>query len=103
MTVDLPPGEKTSRSFSPQFTTPGDHLVEVPMNDDPLELDNRRWLAVPVRESLNVLLVDGHYKSEPFQAETDYLAQALSPQRTPGRPDPIRVEVVAKPSSPAAT
>ena len=34
---------------------------------------------MPVRESLNVLLVDGHFKSEPFQAETDYLAQALEP------------------------
>ena len=41
------------------------------MDDDPLKLDNRRWLAVPVREFLNVLLVDGHFKSEPFQAETE--------------------------------
>ena len=41
----------------------------------------------PVREHLNVLLVDGHFKSEPFQAETDYLAQALSPApRRRGRP-----------------
>ena len=65
--------------LQPPFTTPGDHLVEVPIDDDPLALDDRRWLVVPVRESLNVLLVDGHFKSEPFQAETDYLAQALSP------------------------
>src|SRR5262249_7734774 len=56
---------------------------------------NRRWLVVPVRESLNVLLVDGHFKSEPYQAETDYLAQALSPtEGSPGQPGPIRVEVV---------
>ena len=48
-------------------------------------LDNRRWLVVPVRESLNVLLVDGHFKSEPYQAETDYLAQALRPtESSPG-------------------
>ena len=53
---------------------------EVQIDDDPLKIDNHRWLAVPVRESLSVLLVDGHFKSEPFQAETDYLAlQALSP------------------------
>ena len=29
-----------------------------------------------------MLLVDGHFKSEPFQAETDYLAAASSPEST---------------------
>ena len=48
--------------------------------------------SLPVRESLNVLLVDGAFKSEPFQAETDYLAQALSPtEGSPGQPGMIRV------------
>ena len=52
---------------------------------------------MPVRESLNVLLVDGHFKSEPFQAETDYLAQALAPSDdSPGQPRPIQVEVVSE-------
>ena len=46
-------------------------MVEVRIDDDPLPLDNHRWLAVPVREFLNVLLVDGDFKPEPFQAETD--------------------------------
>ncbi len=70
--------------------------MEVSIDDDPLALDNRRYMVVPVREALKVLLVDGHFKSEPYQAETDYLAQALSPsEETPGQPRPIRVEVVA--------
>ena len=52
---------------------------------------------MPVRESLNVLLVDGHFKSEPYQAETDYLAQALAPgEESPGQPRPIKVEVVSE-------
>ena len=52
---------------------------------------------MPVRESLNVLLVDGHFKSEPYQAETDYLAQALAPsEESPGQPRPIQVEVVSE-------
>ncbi len=77
------------------FSSPGDHLVEVSIDDDPLELDNRRYMVVPVREALKVLLVDGHFKSEPYQAETDYLAQALSPTvELPGQPRPIRVEVI---------
>ena len=92
--VDLQPGEDVPVVFSFQFSTPGDHLVEVSIDDDPLALDNRRYMVVPVRESLNVLLVDGHFKSEPYQAETDYLAQALSPtEASPGQPRPLRVLV----------
>jgi len=93
--LDLPPGEDVPAVFTQQFTSPGDHVVEISIDDDPLALDNRRWLVVPVRESLSVLLVDGHFKSEPFQAETDYLAQALSPsEESPGQPRPIQVEVI---------
>ncbi len=92
-------GEDTKVSFRPAFATPGDHVIEVKIDDDPLPLDNRRWLAVPVKESLRVLLVDGHYKTEPFEAETDYLAQALSPSESAqNSPTPIKVEVIADPS-----
>ena len=66
-------------------------MVEVSIDDDPLATDNHRWLVVPVRESLNVLLVDGHSKSEPYQAETDYLAQASRPAKNlPGSRDQIK-------------
>jgi hypothetical protein len=94
---DLPAAEDVAVVFRHQFASPGDHLVEVSIDADPLALDNHRWLVVPVRESLSVLLVDGHFKSEPYQAETDYLAQALSPSEdSPGQPRPIRVEVVSE-------
>ncbi|MBV8074806.1 MAG: BatA domain-containing protein [Planctomycetaceae bacterium] len=94
---DLPIGEDVPVDFFHTFNAPGDHLVEVQIDDDPLTLDNHRRLAVPVREYLSVLLVDGHFKSEPFQAETDYLAQALSPAATSaGSPSVIRAEVVAE-------
>jgi hypothetical protein len=95
--VDLDPGEDVPVIFRYPFDTPGDHVIEVAIDDDPLERDNRRLLVVPVRESLNVLLVDGHYKSEPYQAETDYLDQALAPgEDSPGQPRPIKVEVVSE-------
>ncbi len=96
-TVDVPPGEAVPIVFSRQFSTPGEHLLEVAIDDDPLAVDNRRRLIVPVRDSLSVLLVDGHYRSEPYQAETDYLAQALEPsEEEPGRPRAIRVEVISE-------
>jgi hypothetical protein len=95
--LDLPVGEDVPVIFNYQFATAGDHVVELRMEEDQLPLDDRRTLVVPVRESLNVLLVDGHYKSEPFQAETDYLAQALSPSEgSPGQPGMIRTEVVTE-------
>jgi hypothetical protein len=95
--VELPVGEDVPVLFNQQFSTSGDHALEVSMDNDPLPLDDRRTLVVPVRESLAVLLVDGHFKSEPFQAETDYLAQALAPSEgSPGQPALIRCEVVAE-------
>jgi hypothetical protein len=95
--VDLPVGEDQPVVFNHTFSAPGDHLLEVQIDADPLKLDDRRRLAVPVREELNVLLVDGDFKSEPFQAETDYLAQALSPGSGPsGAASVIKTDVVAE-------
>jgi hypothetical protein len=94
-TVDLPVGEDQPVVFTQTFPDAGDHLIEVQLDPDALKLDDRRCLAVPVREQVSVLLVDGHFKSEPFQAETDYLAAALSPEQTSaGVPPVIRTEVV---------
>jgi hypothetical protein len=96
-TDDLPPAEDHPVVFRQRFSTPGDHVVELTVDEDPLSLDNRRWLVVPVRESVNVLLVDGDFKAEPYQAETDFLAQALSPTEvSPGQSGPIHVEVVTE-------
>jgi len=95
--LDLPVGEDVSFVFYHQFVSPGDHLVEVSMDSDALALDDSRFLVVPVREALNVLLVDGHYQAEPFQAETDYLAQALAPSEgADGPAGIIRAEVVSE-------
>jgi hypothetical protein len=81
--------------FSPTFSAPGDHLIEVRIDDDPLTLDNKRRLAVPVREFVRVLLVDGQPQSASFQSETDYLAQALNPEVTStGSASQIRTEIV---------
>ena len=92
---EIPVGGDQTFAFTPTFSAPGDHLIEVRIDDDPLMLDNRRRLAVPVREFLNVLLVDGQPRSEPFQAETDYLAQALNPEvKSSGAVSQVRTEVV---------
>lgn len=95
--VDLPPGQEVPVAFSYRFDDPGDHVVEIRMDEDRLAVDDTRRLSVPVREHLEALLVNGDYDPEPFQSETDYLAQALSPSEGSDRtPSPIRVEVVTE-------
>ena len=97
LVVDLPVGEDVAVDLSHAFAGPGDHLVEAQIDDDPLKLDNRRWLALPVRDRLNVLLVDGDPGSRPFEGETDYLAQALDPgSESPEPVSPLRTEVVTE-------
>ncbi|MEO6811910.1 MAG: BatA domain-containing protein [Isosphaeraceae bacterium] len=93
--LTIPAGEERAVIFTDvDFGGPGECLIQARIDDDPLPLDNMRWLSVPVREALQVLLVDGDRKSEPFRSETDYLAVALAPEpESPGTPSPIKVEV----------
>jgi Aerotolerance regulator N-terminal/von Willebrand factor type A domain len=89
-------GEDATATFLHDFGAPGDHVVEAVIGDDPLKLDNHRWLAIPVRESLRALLVDGDPKADqPFHGETDFLAVALNPEvDSSSTPSTIRSEVI---------
>jgi len=102
---EIKAGEEGTFAFLPGFSSAGDHLVEVRIDDDALPTDNKRSLVVPVRDALNVLLVDGSPKPEPFAGETDYLVQALSPDEKSADPalggngstaTTIRTEVVSE-------
>jgi hypothetical protein len=84
--IDLPAGGQATVSTPYRFATPGEHVVEVRLADDALPLDNRRWLSVPVREAIRVLLVGGR------PGETRHLALALNPR--PNQPGPIEVREV---------
>lgn len=89
--LDLPPGtEKATPRFSCRFQTPGDHTVEVRAQGDALEIDNHRYLVVPVRQSIRVLCINGRPSGEPFQGASDYLAVAL---RVSGEGEPSHVVV----------
>ena len=72
--VDVPAGGRTTVSTTHRFGAPGDHVVEVHLADDALPIDNRRWLAVSVREAVRVLVV----ASRP--GEGRYVALALHPR-----------------------
>jgi hypothetical protein len=84
--IDLPARGQVTVNAPYRFTTPGEHTVEVRLADDALPLDNRRWLSVPVREAVRILLVGGRPR------ETRHLALALNPR--PDLPGPIEVREV---------
>jgi len=94
--VELAAWGKASVELSHRFDTPGDHAVEVRTVGDQLDVDNHRWLAVPVRESLRVLCVDGRPSGLPFGGATDYLVRALAPERDPATPNLIRPDVATE-------
>jgi hypothetical protein len=77
--VDLPPGIDVPINWLHTFRAAGEFRVEVHLQDDPLPVDNRRWLAVPVREELSVLLVDGTPSGRDRDSATYYVSRALDP------------------------
>lgn len=93
--VDLRPQEETSLSFPCRFEKVGEHHVEARLNADLLDCDNHRFLALPVKESLAVLCVDGRPAGSQFGSATDYLKVALAPQAA-GQGRPVQVDVVTE-------
>lgn len=75
----IPPGATSVVDFRHTFLTAGSHNLEARFVTDALETDNRRALAMDVREKIRVLLVDGDPKSEPGEAESFFVASALDP------------------------
>ncbi|MCR9199620.1 MAG: VWA domain-containing protein [Planctomycetaceae bacterium] len=67
-------------TFPVQIEEPGSHIVTVRLDvDDSLPADNQSSVAINIRDSLDVLLVDGDPSAEPLQSETDFLSIALTP------------------------
>lgn len=92
--VDLPPGQEAVVDFSPSFSN-GEHRLEVRLPADALPVDDTRRLAIPVRDELQVLLINGKPSGEPMGNATDFLKLALSPE-LPNRSiaSPIRPTVI---------
>ncbi|MBI5761634.1 MAG: BatA domain-containing protein [Planctomycetales bacterium] len=83
--VTLPPDADVVESFRVDFSSGGEHRVQVRLDDDSLAADNSRWLVLPVRERLHVLCVNGHTGDGPFGRATDFLEIALAPSHVATR------------------
>jgi hypothetical protein len=89
---EIPPHELARVPLSVAFPGPGAHALSLELPEDELPGDNRRWVAVPVKDTLLIRLVDGEPSSVPFGSEVDYLAAPLSIGI--GSAEAWRVEVV---------
>ncbi len=92
--LDLPAAGEAKIKFFHRFESAGDRVLEVRVPGDALEIDNRRWLAVPVKASVPVLCVEGRSTAGAKDAATRYLALALSPR--PEESPLVRLEVVVE-------
>jgi hypothetical protein len=72
-------------------------MVEVRIDDDPLALDTTDGWPSRCANTSTSCSSTASTSPSPFQSETDYLAQALSPAATSaGSPSTVRTEVVAE-------
>ncbi|MBX3437173.1 MAG: BatA domain-containing protein [Planctomycetaceae bacterium] len=87
-TLDVPPFADAGAVFVTQWNDPGPHALQVRLEDDSLTADNDRWLAVDVRESVSVLLVNGRASTRRLEGAADFVDLALRPllaeQPSPG-------------------
>ncbi|MCE5269045.1 MAG: BatA domain-containing protein [Planctomycetaceae bacterium] len=90
--VQVLAGGSASVGFSYRFETPGDHAVEARAVGDVLEVDNRRFLAVPVRQTVQTLCIDGRPSGGSLRGAADYLAVALQAGQKGSRAE-IKVDV----------
>jgi hypothetical protein len=92
--VDIPSGDDVVVRFAYRFDAVGEHAVELRAARDVLDIDNHRYLALPVRQAVRVLCVNGKPGGGEFGQPTDYLMVALAPDgdtpRATIRPEAIR-------------
>jgi hypothetical protein len=93
-TVDLPAGGEAAASFSYRFETAGDHALEARLASDLLDVDNHRFLAMPVKQAVQVLCVDGRPSGQSVDGAAGMLALALAPQGDTSSRMPIEPRVV---------
>ncbi|HVX63663.1 MAG TPA: BatA domain-containing protein [Pirellulales bacterium] len=92
--VDLQPEGTGAASFNYRFDAPGEHQIEFRLAGDQLDIDDHRWLSLPVVRQLRVLCVDGRPGGGAFEGAADYLLVALSPRGPTDDRSAVRPEVV---------
>ncbi len=77
--INVAAGSETPVRFTHTFSRADDHRLEARLQQDNLPIDNHRWLAMPVKADLKVLLINGVHSGTERETATFYLQRALSP------------------------
>jgi hypothetical protein len=80
-TVDVAGRGSVQIPFELTIPSPGTAVLEARIPDDPLRADNQRWAALPVRNVLEILVVEGRRERDGERSAADYLKLALDPPR----------------------
>ena len=98
----LAPGQSKTFTFRHKFGTAGQHVVQVRIGADELELDNTRSAVITVKDTVPVMLVNGKPSADPFERATEFLEHALNPflkglvpHDVPARPKTLSVSQFA--------
>jgi hypothetical protein len=86
--LDIAASSDATAQFTYRFNSPGQHSIEARTSGDRLEVDNTRWLVVPVREAVRVLCIAGR------AGAARYVADALNPN--PVDDSPIQPVVISE-------
>lgn len=80
--VDLPANISLSVEWQFHIQSPGEHLIEVRVEEDQLSIDNRRSILLPVRNELHALVVDSIENATAVSSSTTafYVTRGLAPQ-----------------------
>jgi hypothetical protein len=97
--VTVPPGAAVTVSFAldrqNQFREPGRYVLQVRAGEDALRLDDVRSLAVSVRDTIPVMVVNGKPSPDALDRASGFLTRALNPfpegERSPESPAAVRV------------
>lgn len=77
-TVPLAANQETLVEFRTSLPA-GDRQIEIRCGEDALPADNFRRVVIPVRNGLEILLVNGRQSQEPMGRATDFVELALNP------------------------
>jgi len=100
--VDIPADGSAVARFLHGFQSAGDHAVEVRFageahtSPDSLDIDNRRFLAVHVRQAIRVLCVDGRPTGDPRQSSVFYLTRALLSNSVANHGSPVDLQAAVE-------
>jgi hypothetical protein len=78
-TIELNSSGDLAERLTAVFSSGGEHHIEVRLPGTDLAQDNHRWIAVPVRDRIKVLIVGGRRTTRSGIPATDFLRLALSP------------------------